>query len=378
MRVLVVLGTRPEAIKLAPVISALGRDPGAFTVRTCLTAQHRELVEPILRGFRITPDHWLDAMRPGQSLAALAGRVFAGLDRVIALERPDWVIVQGDTTTAMAGAVVGHYLRCKIAHVEAGLRSFDKDNPFPEEVNRRIATAAADLHFAPSEPARENLVREGVPSADVFVTGNTVIDALRSVVEATTHQPDLATLLPTMRPGARLILATTHRRENVGEPLRQICAALRDIATRYDGSVHVALPVHLNPAVQSIVAAELHAAPHVTLLPPQGYFEFVRLLSHCHCVLTDSGGVQEEAPYLRKPVLVLRETTERPEGVDAGCSKVVGTDRDRIVGETVRLLDDPIAWRRMATAKNPYGDGHAADRIAAALAGRAQLAGTTS
>ncbi len=365
MRVLSIFGTRPEAIKMAPVVRRLARTPGVES-RVCVTAQHREMLDQVLGLFAITPDVDLNLMRPNQSLAALTAAVFTHLDPVLRDLRPDWVLVQGDTTTVMAAALLAYYHRIRVGHVEAGLRTGDKFQPFPEEINRRVAGAVADLHFAPTEWARQNLLRENVPADHIVVTGNPVIDALHWVVQ----QPfDLRSLgIPALDdPAVRLILVTAHRRENFGAPLERICAALRTLAETYAGAVHLVYPVHLNPNVQEPVYRLLGDVPHITLLPPLDYLPLVHLLRRAHLVLTDSGGLQEEAPGLGVPVLVLREKTERPEGVQAGTVKLVGTDTARIVREARRLLDDPAAHAAMAQAVNPYGDGHAAERIVDAL-----------
>jgi UDP-N-acetylglucosamine 2-epimerase (non-hydrolysing) len=372
-RVLCVLGTRPEAIKLAPVIRALreraGTSPGATTkpevsVKVCVTAQHREMLDQVLRLFEIVPDHDLDVMAEDQTPARVAAAILERLPPILRDTTPDWLVVQGDTTTVAAAALAAYYARIPVAHVEAGLRTHDKWQPFPEELNRRIAGAIADLHLAPTERARQNLRHEGVPEERIVVTGNPVIDALHWVV----RQPAPAGTPALDDAGsARLILVTAHRRENFGAPLESICLALRDLADRYAGAVRIVYPVHPNPAVRSTAARVLGDAPHVTLLPPLDYLSLVHVMKRAHLVLTDSGGLQEEAPALGKPVLVLREITERPEAVEAGTVKVVGTARDCIVAATVRLLEDGAEYQRMARAVNPYGDGHAAGRIVTAL-----------
>jgi len=324
------------------------------------------MLDQVLDLFGITPDVDLNLMKPNQSLAALTAAVFTHLDPVLRDMKPDWVLVQGDTTTVMAAALLAYYHRIRVGHVEAGLRTGDKFQPFPEEVNRRVAGVVADLHFAPTEWSRQNLLRENVPAAQIEVTGNPVIDALHWVAE---RPFDLSTLgIPALDdPSVRLILVTAHRRENFGAPLEHICAALRELAEHYGGAVHLVYPVHMNPNVQEPVYRLLSDVPHITLLPPLDYLPLVHLLKHAHLVLTDSGGLQEEAPGLGVPVLVLREKTERPEGVQAGTVKLVGTDTERIVREARRLLDDPAAHAAMAQAVNPYGDGHAAERIVQAI-----------
>ncbi|MEY3283005.1 MAG: UDP-N-acetylglucosamine 2-epimerase [Acidobacteriota bacterium] len=360
MKILSIFGTRPEAIKMAPLIKALQTDYPALTSVVCVTAQHRQMLDQVLDLFGIVPDHDLDLMQPNQTLAALTANAMQRLDAVISAERPDWVLTQGDTTTAMVGSLTAFYHRVRVGHVEAGLRTWDNYQPFPEEVNRRIADAVAHLHFAPTAHSRQNLLREGVPPASIIVTGNTVIDALLDVA-ARPYDWSSGPLaaIPT---GRRIVLVTAHRRENFGAPLREICAALRDIAA-YSPDLQLVYPVHLNPNVQEVVHAELGPLPNVTLLPPLDYLPLVHLMKAAELILTDSGGIQEEAPGLGKPVLVLREVTERPEGVEAGTVRLVGTDRARIVTETLRLLRDPAEYQRMANAINPYGDGQASRRI---------------
>ena len=364
MRVLCVFGTRPEAIKMAPVVRELRKHPERVEVRVCVTGQHREMLDQVLRLFEIVPDHDLGIMRPDQSLTDVTTAALTGLDAVIASARPDWVVVQGDTTTAMAAALVAFYRRVRIAHVEAGLRSRNLAHPFPEEANRRIIDSLANLHFAPTGDARQNLLREGFDGSTVIVTGNTVIDALHWVARLPAPA-DLEAQLPGN--GARVLLVTAHRRESFGPAMQEICLALRDLATRYGEGVQVVYPVHLNPNVWEPVHRMLGGLPNVALLPPLDYLRLVHLMKRAYLVLTDSGGIQEEAPGLGKPVLVLREVTERPEAVVAGTARVVGTSRERVVREAARLLDDPAEYARMARAVNPFGDGHASGRIVATL-----------
>ncbi len=360
-RILSIFGTRPEAVKMAPVVRELTRTPGVESL-VCVTAQHREMLDQVLDLFNITPDVDLDLMRPGQSLAQLTARVFTHLDPVLANLKLDWVLVQGDTTTVMSAALLAYYHRIKVGHVEAGLRTGDKWQPFPEEINRRVAGVTADLHFAPTEWSRQNLLRENVPDEQIIVTGNTVIDALQWVSEMP------AQALPfDINSGIRLVTVTAHRRENFGQPLENICQALLQLSEIYRNDVQFVYPVHLNPNVQEPVYRLLDDIPNITLLPPLDYLPLVHLLKRSTLVLTDSGGLQEEAPGLGVPVLVLREVTERPEGVEAGTVKLVGADPDRIIAETRRLLDDPAAHAAMARAVNPYGDGHAAERIVEAI-----------
>lgn len=361
LTVLSIFGTRPEAIKMAPVVKELRKHPNQIISRVCVTAQHREMLDQVLDLFQIVPDYDLDLMRPNQSLAALTARVFTELDAVIAQEKPDWVLVQGDTTTVMAASLVAFYHQVKVGHVEAGLRTYDKWQPFPEEINRRVAGVVADLHFAATETAKTNLLHEGVSPDLIYVTGNPVIDALKIVADMPydVERGPLAGI-PWDR---RVILVTAHRRENFGEPLENICAALCEIAAQYPDDVQIVYPVHLNPNVQEPVYRLLRGFSNITLLSPLDYLPMVQLMKRCYLVLTDSGGIQEEAPGLGKPVLVLRETTERPEAVDAGTVRIVGTDRAKIVTLTRKLLDNSTLYGSMARAVNPYGDGRAARRI---------------
>ncbi|MEW6029753.1 MAG: non-hydrolyzing UDP-N-acetylglucosamine 2-epimerase [Chloroflexota bacterium] len=362
MKILSVFGTRPEAVKMAPVVRALRLTPGV-NARVCVTAQHRQMLDQVLDLFQIQPDYDLDLMRDDQSLAELSAAIFTGLDPVLAGFQPDWVLVQGDTTTVAITALLAYYRRVRVGHVEAGLRTHDKWQPFPEEINRRVAGVAADLHFAPTEWARQNLLREGVDDKSIAVTGNPVIDALR-VVAAQPEPREVGRLLEKTA-GKRLVLVTAHRRENFGRPLEDICAALLTLARR--GDAEIVYPVHLNPNVQEPVYRLLGNIPNITLLPPLDYLPLVHLMKRAALILTDSGGIQEEAPAFGVPALVLREVTERPEGVEAGVLKLVGTATGRIVREATRLLDDPSAHAAMAKAVNPYGDGQAAERIVRAL-----------
>lgn len=368
IHVLNIFGTRPEAVKMAPVVLQLAATAGVES-RVCVTAQHRQMLDQVLSVFKIVPDIDLNLMRPDQSLADLTAGILTHLDPVLKSEKPDWVLVQGDTTTVMTTALLCYYNRIRVGHVEAGLRTDDKWQPFPEEINRRIAGVVADLHFAPTQHARRNLLREGVPDERIVVTGNPVIDALQQIV---THPMPTETqeLLDQtgIRPGGRrLVLVTAHRRENFGKPLTDICEALRGLAEQYSDSIHLIYPVHLNPNVQQPVYQLLAGVPNITLLPPLDYLPMVHLMKRATLVLTDSGGIQEEATGLGVPTLVLREVTERPEGLEAGVLKLVGSDPARIVRESARLLDDPDAHAAMAQAANPFGDGHAAERIVKAL-----------
>ena len=365
MRVLVVMGTRPEAIKQAPVVFAL-QAAGGFDVRVCLTAQHRDMLDDVIKVFDLPVHDDLDLMAPGQTLTHVAIKVLAGVDAILAREPYDWVLVQGDTTTSLAAAQAAFHRGVRVGHVEAGLRTWNIQEPFPEEWNRRAIDALSDLAFAPTEGSRDNLLAERFPAERILVTGNTAIDALRLALAkpAPPDPPELAQLA-TDRP---MILVTAHRRESFGEPLENICRALAEIASRTDGTgASIVYPVHPNPNVQAAVARRLVGVPHVHLLKPLDYHRFVHLMRRATLILTDSGGIQEEAPGLGKPVLVLRERTERPEAVAAGTARIVGTDRAKIVAETDRLLRDPAAYNAMAVARNPFGDGHAAERIAQAL-----------
>lgn len=361
IRVLSIFGTRPEAVKMAPVVQSLEKTEGIESF-VCVTAQHREMLDQVLDLFKIKPDVDLDLMRPDQSLAGLSAAIFTHLEPVLETIKPDWVLVQGDTTTVAIASLLSYYRRIKVGHVEAGLRTFNKWQPFPEEINRRVAGITADLHFAPTEWTKRNLLREGVSEAAIRVTGNPVIDALKVVAnqEEPVFVSDLVEKLE-LENGRRLILVTAHRRENFGVPLENIFSALKLIAARND--IEIIYPVHLNPNVQEPAMRILHNVPHITLLPPLDYLPMVHLMKRAALVLTDSGGIQEEAPAFGIPTLVLREVTERPEGVEAGTLKLVGTDIDRITAETNSLLDDPSAYALMAKAANPFGDGWAAQRI---------------
>jgi UDP-N-acetylglucosamine 2-epimerase (non-hydrolysing) len=366
LRVMLIIGTRPEAIKMAPVISVLRARPKSFHVEVCATAQHREMLDQALKLFNIVPDIDLDLMQPGQSLSELGARVLAALDPVLAARRPDWVLVQGDTTTVAVATLAAQHRQIRVGHIEAGLRTGDRRNPFPEEMNRLVADHLSDLCFAPTEMTRKNLLQEGIPDSRIRVTGNTVVDALLTVA-GQDWSPRNSSSLAYLPADRRWLLVTAHRRESFGLPLENICEALRNIAQERGEQVHVIYPVHPNPRVWGPVHRALCDCPGVTLLAPLDYHGLLYLLKRCYLVLTDSGGLQEEAPSLGKPVLVLRETTERPEAVSVGASRVVGTDSSQIVAETYRLLDDRAAYVQMARAPNPYGDGHAAERIADAL-----------
>lgn len=370
--VLTIFGTRPEAVKMAPVINELKRYSN-IDAKVCITAQHREMLDQVLKIFQITPDVDLNLMTPNQSLAEISAAIFTDLDQVLADLKPDWILVQGDTTTVMAASLLGYYHRIKVGHIEAGLRTGDKWQPFPEEVNRKVASAVADFHFAPTEWSRQNLLNEGISDSIIRVTGNPVIDALHYVAKMPASKEvldifdQIGLTTDAEEPGLRMILVTAHRRENFGQPLENICRALRGLAERYGSALRIVYSVHLNPNVQEPVYRNLEGFPNIILLPPLNYQPLVHLMKRASIVLTDSGGLQEEAPDLGIPVLVLREVTERPEGVEAGTVKLVGTGTDEIIQETRILLDDPSAYRKMARAINPYGDGHAAERIVETL-----------
>jgi UDP-N-acetylglucosamine 2-epimerase (non-hydrolysing) len=369
LRVLVVFGTRPEAVKLAPVIKQLEKHSEQIESRVCVTAQHREMLDQVLDAFDIKPDIDLDLMEPNQSLPQLTARIFSDLDTVLKDERPDWLLIQGDTTTVMVAAILGFYNHIKVGHVEAGLRTHDKWQPFPEEINRRIAGVVADAHFAPTENNRQNLLQEGVPDEIIKVTGNPAIDALHIIRKQPipAEAKDLLDRAGVSSGERQLVLVTAHRRENFGQPIMDICKALKRIAEKYKDKLTLIYPVHLNPNIQKPVYDALSEVDNIILLPPLDYLPLVHLMKHATLILTDSGGIQEEAPTFGIPTLVLRESTERQEGVEAGTLKLVGTDTDTIVEETQRLLDDPDAYAEMSSATNPYGDGHAAERIVEVL-----------
>ena len=367
-RILTIFGTRPEAIKLFPVVAAL-RDRGGMDVRTCVTAQHRGLLDQVLAIAGLAPDIDLDLMEPGQTLDRLTARLLTGLGDVMDSIKPDRVIVQGDTATAMVGALAAYYRKVPVSHVEAGLRSGNIYQPWPEEINRRIVAPIADQHFAPTQTAADALLRENIDSSSIHLTGNTVIDALHWTRAKIAADPARASGLDEIAirfAGKRIILVTTHRRENFGDGMANIARAIGRIADRDDTAI--LFPVHPNPNVVSVMDEMLGDRANVARVDPLDYPHFVRALGLCDIALTDSGGVQEEAPALGKPVLVMRETTERPEGVVAGTAKLIGTDPDRIVSEISTLLDDKGAYSAMARAHNPFGDGHASARIAKVIA----------
>jgi UDP-N-acetylglucosamine 2-epimerase (non-hydrolysing) len=367
-KVLTIIGTRPEAIKLAPVVLELRRRKDLFYFPVCVTAQHREMLDQVLTLFGIRPDHDLNIMLPGQTLAQVTARAMEGLDNVVSQEKPDVILVQGDTTTAFCGALTGYYHQIKVGHVEAGLRTGNKYAPFPEEINRCLVGRIADLHFAPTEKARQTLLNEGIAGTNVFVTGNTVIDALLWVRERVrTAPPALPDTFLEQIAGQQIILVTGHRRESFGDGFDNICHAIREIVDSF-ADVTFVYPVHLNPNVREPVNRILGGHPRIHLIEPLSYEPFVWLMDRATIVLTDSGGVQEEAPSLGKPVLVMRETTERPEGIAAGNALLVGVQRERIADGLRQLLSDPAKRAAMTSVNNPYGDGLAAQRIVEVLA----------
>lgn len=364
LKLLVVFGTRPEAIKMAPLVKELEKIEKA-EVKVCVTAQHRQMLDQVLRLFDITPDFDLNLMRAGQTLTQLTCKILQGMEGVFSLYKPDWVLVHGDTSTTLGASLAAYYQQLGVAHVEAGLRTHNLYSPWPEEANRQLIGRLAGLHFAPTVEAQNNLLKEGVNPANVHVTGNTVIDALLSVSQRldadATVNTGLAAQFPFLDASRRLVLVTGHRRESFGVGFESICHALRDIALQRD--VQVVYPVHLNPNVQEPVQRILGDVSNVHLIEPLDYLPFVYLMKRSHIILTDSGGIQEEAPSLGKPVLVMRQTTERPEAIAAGTVKLVGNDRKKIVNETLRLLNDEAIYQQMAYAHNPYGDGQACQRI---------------
>lgn len=364
-KVCLIFGTRPEAIKLCPIVSALKRND-CFDCKVCVTGQHREMLKQVLDVFGVVPDRDLALMSHNQTLGAFTSKAIAALDAYIADEKPDIVMVQGDTTTVLAGALVAFYHHIPVAHVEAGLRTWNMESPWPEEANRVLTSRIAKWHFCPTESNRANLLREGVPEKDIYVTGNTVIDALMIAKDMVERVPPKVEGLPDgfMNVDDRMVLITGHRRENFGEGFEHICTAIKNLAERFSNT-HFVYPVHLNPNVREPVGRILgkHCGRNVHLIEPQSYLPFVALMNRAYLILTDSGGVQEEAPSLGKPVLVMRDTTERPEALEAGTVRLIGTDRERIEHETAMLLTDADMYSKMASKTNPYGDGRAVERI---------------
>ncbi len=364
MKVMTVFGTRPDAIKMCPVVLELQKFPDKVDVVVAVTGQHREMLQQVLDVFHITPKYNLDIMRPKQTLTEITTRSLDGLEKVITAEIPDIILAQGDTTTTFVASLAAFYHKVAVGHVEAGLRTDNKYDPFPEEMNRRLTAVVSDLHFAPTPAAKANLLAEGVPENRIYVTGNTVIDALLSV--AGQDESEVVGMPEIDLGGRRMILVTAHRRENWGEPMGRICAAIKAIVEKFTDT-QVVFAVHKNPIVREVVFKELGGVERINLIEPPDYMPFVHLLKKAHLVLTDSGGVQEEAPALGKPVLVMRKTTERPEGVEAGTAMLVGTDADEIFESASRLLTDENVYNSMARAINPYGDGGASERIREAL-----------
>ncbi|WP_313655893.1 non-hydrolyzing UDP-N-acetylglucosamine 2-epimerase [Pantoea sp.] len=369
MKVLTVFGTRPEAIKMAPLVQALAQDP-AFESRLCVTAQHREMLDQVLRLFRLQPDYDLNIMRPEQGLTEITCRILEGMKTVLLDFKPDIVLVHGDTTTTLAASLAAFYQQIPVGHVEAGLRTGDLASPWPEEGNRKLTGHLARLHFTPTARSRQNLLQENLPDARIIVTGNTVIDALLwvrdQVLDDTSLNAELAARYPFLDPAKKLVLVTGHRRESFGDGFERICSALAQIARQHP-EAQIVYPVHLNPNVSEPVNRILSGIENIILIEPQEYLPFVWLMNRAWLILTDSGGIQEEAPSLGKPVLVMRDTTERPEAVDAGTVRLVGTDIARIVASVGELLSDDEAWQAMSHAHNPYGDGKACGRILQAL-----------
>ena len=364
IKILSVIGTRPEAVKMAPLIKHLSSVPGIKSL-VCLTAQHRQMLDQVLDLFGIKPDYDLNLMTSNQTLTKLTTNILRDFEPILIKVKPDWLLVQGDTTTVMTASLLAYYHHIKVGHVEAGLRTGDKYQPFPEEINRRIAGVIADLHFAPTEWSRKNLLKENIPDSRIIVTGNPVIDALKWVVD----QPfdDSRLQLPNIPESRKIVLVTAHRRENFGYPLTQICQAIKSLAENFKGSVHFIYPVHLNPNVQKVVMKILLDVPFVTLLPPLDYLQLINLMKRVYLVLTDSGGIQEEATGMGIPTLVLRRMTERPEGIEAGILKLVGTEKEVIISETQKLINDLSYYQSMAKADNPFGDGFASKRIVDAI-----------
>ncbi len=365
IKVMTVFGTRPEAIKMAPIVLELQKHPDTITPVVAVTAQHREMLDQVLSLFHIVPDHDLDIMAQGQTLFDITSKAMLGLDKVLTEEKPDIVLVHGDTTTTFAGALAAYYHQTTVGHVEAGLRTHNKYSPFPEEMNRKLTGCIAELDFAPTETSERNLLAESVPAEQIFVTGNTVIDALHHTVRED-FQFENEMLQKIDFKGKRIILVTTHRRENLGEPMRHVYKALRQLVEEFD-DVEIVFPVHKNPKVREVVNEELGGLAKVHLIDPLDYEPFANLMHRAYLILTDSGGVQEEAPALGKPVLVLRDTTERPEAVEAGTVKLIGTDRERVYAEAKALLTNKEEYGRMAESVNPYGDGKASARIIQAI-----------
>ncbi|OGI01063.1 MAG: UDP-N-acetylglucosamine 2-epimerase [Candidatus Margulisbacteria bacterium GWF2_38_17] len=371
MKLLFVFGTRPEAIKMAPVIIELKKYPEIFDVKVCVTAQHRQMLDQVMNWFHIAPDYDLNIMKPGQDLYDITANVLVEMKSVLRESAPDLILVQGDTTTVMAASIAAFYTQIPIAHIEAGLRTNNLLSPFPEEFNRRVTSIITKYHFAPTKTACQNLLDERVFNDDIYVTGNTVIDALMLSMEKIKGNLGKYYKLPQFKDidfSKQLVLITAHRRENFGQEFKNMCGGIKSLANTYP-DIEFVYPVHLNPNVQTPVNEILTGIPNIKLITPLDYENFVFMMSKSRIVLTDSGGVQEEAPSLGKPVLVMRNNTERPEAVTAGTVKLVGTDNNKIFNEVSKLIDDPVYYQKMSTAVNPYGDGNASSRIKAILAG---------
>jgi UDP-N-acetylglucosamine 2-epimerase (non-hydrolysing) len=366
LKIFTVFGTRPEVIKMVPVIKELHKHPGEFICRVCVTAQHRQMIDPLLKLFNINPDYDLNIMYEKQDLEYITVNVLSKVGEIVRQEKPDYLMVQGDTTTSMAASLAAFYQKVKVAHIEAGLRTWNKMHPYPEEINRKIIDSVSDLCFAHTEQAKQNLLREGIAEENIEVTGNTVIDAL---FDTAARDFDLKETVLENIPfnDRKVILVTAHRRENFGQPLVNICNSIKEIAMRYPSEVYFVYPVHLNPNVQEPVYSILDGIKNVLLTGPLDYEPFIQLMKRSYLILTDSGGLQEEAPSLGRPVLVLREVTERPEAVDAGTVRIVGINHKKIIERTVELLEDDREYKRMSRAVNPYGDGKASTRIIARL-----------
>ncbi len=361
IKVMSIFGTRPEGVKMAPLVKELERRKEIESI-VCVTAQHRQMLDQVLETFNIKPDYDLNIMKQGQSLSEITSRALTGLENVIKDVKPDIVLVHGDTTTTFAGALAAFYNQVAIGHVEAGLRTYDKYSPFPEEMNRQMVDCMTDLYFAPTNVSKENLLKEDIQEEKIFVTGNTVIDAMKTTVKNDYTHPELEWIKPT----EKMLLLTAHRRENLGEPMRHIFKAIRRIVDEFD-DVKVIYPIHLNPLVRSVANEVFAGCDKVKLIEPLEVFDFHNFQNKSYIILTDSGGIQEEAPSLGKPVLVLRDTTERPEGISAGTLKLVGTDEETIYTETKKLLTDNKEYEKMSHASNPYGDGHASEKIVDAI-----------
>jgi UDP-N-acetylglucosamine 2-epimerase (non-hydrolysing) len=368
LNILIIIGTRPEAIKLAPIVTELQTYNKDIKVSVCITAQHRELLDDVLENFKIIPDFDLDIMSTNQTLESITSNVLNGITKILKEQSYDWVIVQGDTTTALSSALAAFYQKVKVGHVEAGLRTYNKTEPFPEEINRQLISKLSDLHFAPTEESKSNLILENIDANDIVVTGNTVIDAL-SIAMKQPLTNFLQNILPLIGSGKKIITITAHRRENFGEPLENICTAIIKLASIYKDQYHFVYPVHPNPNVKTVVFDKLSGIENITLTEPLNYFDFIQLLKQSILVITDSGGLQEEAPSFGIPVMILRNKTERNEGIKSGAGLIIGTNASTIIQSVSQLLDDPTEYKSHSTYNNPYGDGKATSRIIGSLLG---------